>query len=193
MGEVAFEIRNMETQQQGVAEFADVEAARQWLAERPQFVEVLGPVQQDLDPLVEKSLRQAMRPLDDAELAKRRELDEEREAARKAELELMNRQAWAESQPISMSGDPSAMVLKWQRGKGLEVEGDPGRRIPADLAAAALEWIRERDRWVHPRKQHVARATLAILPASAGDAAERIADTSQFATMPGFSDHEIGQ
>ena len=85
------------------------------------------------------------------------------------------------------------MVLQWVRGKGLEVEGNPGQRIDEDLVSAALEWIRERDRWVHPRKQHVARATLAILPESAGDAAERIADTSQFATMPGFSDHEIGQ
>ena len=193
MAEVAFEIRNMETQQQGVAEFADVETARQWLSERPQFVEVLGPVQQDLDPAVEKSLREAMRPLDESELAKRKELDDAREAARRAELEQMNRQAWAESQPVSMSGDASAMVLQWVRGKGLEVEGNPGQRIDEDLVSAALEWIRERDRWVHPRKQHVARATLAILPESAGDAAERIADTSQFATMPGFSDHEIGQ
>lgn len=195
MTSVSLEIRNMETEEQGVAEFVDAEAAREWLTERPQFIEVLRPVQRDLDPELEASLRKAMRPLDDTERARRTELDEQRDAKRRAQLQSLNQQAVADDNPIS--GGEIALVLGWERGRGLWVHGDESAEVPKDVAGAALEWIRERDRWAHSRRQHVASARLSILKAapSAGmgpaTAAGLISDTSECAMMPGFSDHEI--
>ena len=175
----------METEERGEAEFPSTEVALEWLRERPQFMEVLGPVRTELEPEVEAQLRKAMRPLDSTELARRAELDGEREVARKAELKAMNDRAIEEANPVSSS----LKVIQWQRGRGLFTEG--GEAIPDDLAAAALEWIRERDRWVHARRQHVSAARLSIGP-STGDPADRISDTSEFSTAPGFSDLQVG-
>ncbi|MEM6991584.1 MAG: hypothetical protein AAF721_13850 [Myxococcota bacterium] len=194
---LSLEIRNMETEEQGVAEFPDAEAARAWLEERPQFIEVLRTVDRDLDPKLEASLRQAMRPLDDTERARRDELDAQRDARRREKLFAMNKQALAEERPITGAGGDVMMVLRWERGRGLTRDGQESSVIPDDIAGVALEWIRERDRWAHSKRQHVANATLTIVPASAdgmvgaATAAGIVSDTSEFSMMPGFSDHEI--
>ncbi len=185
----------METEEQGVAEFPDAEAALAWLKERPQFIEVLRPVQRDLDPKVEATLRAAMRPLDEVERARRDDLDQQREEKRRAKLQAMNRQATGEPSPAA--GGETLMVVRWERGRGLWVDGDADAAVPEEIAGAALEWIRQRDRWAHSRRQHVATATLTILAGEAAGvmgtrgAAGQISDASEYATMPGFSDHEI--
>ena len=45
----------MNTGDEGVAQFGDVQAALRWLRERPQFVEVLRPVDRELDGALERS------------------------------------------------------------------------------------------------------------------------------------------
>ncbi|MBL4683114.1 MAG: hypothetical protein JKY37_00880, partial [Nannocystaceae bacterium] len=167
MSALSLEIRNMETEERGEAEFPDAEAALAWLKERPHLIEVLRPVQRDLDPDLEARLRKAMRPLDDAERARRDELDQQRDEKRRQGLQAANRDAIAEERPIS-GGEAPLMVLEWERGRGLLVRGDDKATVPAEIANAALEWIRERDRWAHSRRQLLATATLTIERAVAG-------------------------
>ncbi|HLT35849.1 MAG TPA: hypothetical protein VK034_06175, partial [Enhygromyxa sp.] len=67
---VQLKIRDLQTGKAQIAEFERVDDAVTWLAERPRFVEVLGPPQRSsIAAADEQRMRAAMRPLDDEERA----------------------------------------------------------------------------------------------------------------------------
>jgi hypothetical protein len=191
MSKLELQIRHMHTGKTEIAELPSLDDALAWLAERPAFVEVTR-VRTRVPESVEARLREAMRPLDEAEKALQRQQDEAAEAARRAELERMQAEAEAETASGGGAADRE-MELRFTRGEGL-VLADPGdtREITEAARRAALAWLRERESWVHPRRQHVAAATLRVWPASvpSGNESDRVLD-GEFAAMPGHSDVEI--
>jgi hypothetical protein len=191
MSKLELQIRHMHTGKTEIAELPSLDDALAWLAERPQFVQVTK-VRTRVPESVETRLREAMRPLDAAEKALQRQQDEAAEAARRAELERMQAEAEAETASAGGAADRE-MELRFTRGEGL-VLADPSdtREITEAARRAALAWLRERESWVHPRRQHVAAATLRVWPASvpSGNESDRVLD-GDFAAMPGVSDVEI--
>lgn len=184
----------MHTGKTEVAELPSVEQALAWLSERPQFVQILR-VRTAVPEAVEAELRAAMRPLDAEERALMDQQDDAAEAARQEELRRLQSDAESEAKAVSLAagGADREMELRWTRGEGLS-KADPSdtREIPGPARRAALHWLRERDSWVHPRRQHVAAATLRVWPGSipSGNESDRVIE-GDFAPMPGLSDVEI--
>jgi hypothetical protein len=193
MSKVQLKIRRMQTGEELVAELDSIDDAKQWLAQRPPFVEVVR-VMSRLDEATEAELRDAMRTLDDDERAWREQADARQEAERRAELQRMQAEALAAEAAAGPGDDPSRpMELAWKRGEGLRrVDPDDDREISEASRRVVAHWLRERDGWMHERRQHVAAATLRVWPASVpgGNESDRILE-ADFAAMPGFSDIEI--
>lgn len=200
MVSVAFEIHDLQQDRNGTAEFDSVEDAMTWLAARPPFVRVLRLARVTLAADLEAKLHAAMRPLDETERARLHELDEIREHARRQELRRMQRDAAGGDAPDHRADpDPHAdplrpMSIHWRRGEGMQIAEDgDDREIPPHVYDAVIEWIRERDRWVHGRRQHVAAAHVVVWPGEVpgGDEADRVVPGGAFEPVPGYSDVEI--
>lgn len=197
MSKLELKIRRMQTGETLVAELDSVEEAKAWLAQRPPFIEVVRLLSTVSDE-VGQALREATRPLDEHERALQREQDDAAEAARRAELVRLQAEAEAESEAARADGSSldREMNLRFERGKGLRIdeEAEEGDDRPITPAAhrAAIAWLRERDSWVHARRQHLSVATLRVWPGSVptGNESDRVID-GEFAAMPGFSDDEI--
>ena len=178
------QIHELLEDRKGTAEFESVDDALAWIAQRPQFVRVLGPApDMKLDAEDEKKLRDAMRPLDAEEARRLDELDATREKRRVEELAGLQRQATGESRATT----PGLLDIVWQRGRGMRHADERNTsEIPATVRDAVLAWLRERDAWVHPRRQHLAGARVQVDAATA-----EVAPGGEFEAAPGFADDEI--
>ena len=198
---VGLRIKRIDTQESLIAEFESLDDVMMWVAERPDMIEVLGVVDpKALGETAFYKLRDATRPLDAAELAKR---DEAREALRAQIREADER----ESAPTGLAGrmrlappepapDPSSlpeaepgevMVIRWQKGAPIANIADR-RPIPPEVRQAVDAWVTERNKWLHPKRTHVARAELRVRPGelAEGEEAERIETGASYSQLPGW-------
>jgi hypothetical protein len=194
MSKLQLKIHRMETGEHQVAEFDSVADATTWLAQRPPFVEVVRVVT-EVDLATETQLREAMRPLDAQEREFIAKADFLREVERKEELSRMQAEAIARDGDGGMPAlDPAReMGLRWERGQGLMKSDEQDTREISEAARrVVLHWLRERDGWMHERRQHLAAATFTVWPGSvpSGSESDRIVE-ADFSAMPGLSDLEI--
>jgi hypothetical protein len=199
---VTLRLRNLESGELLLGEFENLDDVRTWLADRPDGMEVVGVATltgAGLDEDVAASLRAAMRPLDAAELARSKALDE----ARLQDLrdEIARQQAAFEAETAAarealVNADPDApMNIAYDERHGI-AHADPAdsREIPDVVRRAVLAWVAERNEWVRPRRSHVARATVTVWPgpvpnAEAGaEESERVQPGGQFEVEPGLPD-----
>lgn len=181
---VQLQIHELLENRKGTAEFESFAAALAWIAQRPQFVRVLGPLPSSaLEPGDEQKLRDAMRPLDAEEAARMDELDAAQEKRRVEELDGLQRQATGAPRPDAAG----VLDIVWQRGRGMRLADERDTsEIPKAVQDSVLTWLRERDSWLHPRRQHVAGARLQVDVATA-----EVAAGGEFEAAPGFADDEI--
>lgn len=192
---LALRLRDLDTGELLVGEFDHLDAALQWLRERPAMIEVLGVATSDLAEGDDLALREAMRPLEPDEKAKARVLDEARLAAMHEQIQREQarfQEAVAAERAAMATADPNRpMVVSWDEHDGLSL-ADPSdpRPIPDAVRTAVLAWVAERNEWVHGRRQHVARATITVWPGPipGGDESERCHAGGQFETEPGVVD-----
>jgi len=157
-----------------VKAFDDEAATLAWLKDRPSFVDVLGVATEDIDKETNARLRAAMRPLDDAEKAAEKVLEQEyvkarleREAAEQA-ANTENDKAYEEEMATA---DPNRLMeVRWRYDGTMEVvEKVDTREISAEAKEAVLEWVRERDTWVENRNQVVGEARVFVYPGALPD------------------------
>lgn len=193
MSKLELKIRRLQTDEVLVAEFETIDDALTWLAQRPPLVEVVRVVT-EVDDATETRLREAMRPLDDDEREFLNKKDFEREMDRRRELQQLQAEATGQSTAQATSADADRpMALKFVRGEGLsKTDDDDDRDIPEAARRVIDHWLRERDGWMHERRQHLAQATFSVWPGSvpSGSESDRIIE-ADFAALPGFSDVEI--
>lgn len=168
-----------------LAEFDTLDTCLEWLEQRPQFVDVLGPVDESLSVEGERLLRDALRPYDDEENAlleaARKKRDLELEQARDAEAREAARRRAELEQQIAKRGPNDPMQLAWtQRGTLAHTEPLDTRPIPDVVKQAVEAWVAERDGWVHPRGQRVAEAVLTVWPGEVPRGEERVQAGGQF-------------
>ncbi len=192
---LALRLRDLDTGELLVGEFDHLDAAKQWLRERPENIEVLGVATSDLAEGDDLALRAAMRPLSPEEKLKARAHDEARMAAIQEQIqrEQARFQAAVEAERAAMKdADPNRpMVVSWDEHDGLSLADPSDSRTIADVVRTAVAaWVAERNEWVHGRRQHVARATITVWPGPipGGDESERCHGGGQFETEPGLVD-----
>jgi hypothetical protein len=177
MPKIELLIRRLDTEEVLEAEFANERECESWLVERPDQVEVVKMLSK-IEPELEARLRQAMRPLDLAEVMRRDQLN-----AAKMQGARAARQG-AEARPAeSLDDDPDrAMVVRWSTDKGfyLADESDD-REIPARVREAMQAWIDERNTWVRDRGQYVSAAIATVEPAEDHDG-DRVHPGGRFVT-----------
>ena len=193
---VQLKIRDLQTGKAQIAEFERVDDAVTWLAERPRFVEVLGPPQRSsIAAADEQRMRAAMRPLDDEERAAvaaqdRRDAEALRDAMAREQARAQEQiEAFRERQ---RDADPNRQIhVVWERGKGCR-NGDPAdpREVNEVVRAAVEAWVAERDSWVHRRGQYLVDAQLLVWPGPVpgGDEGDRIEPGGQFNVLFGDPD-----
>jgi hypothetical protein len=200
---IELRIKRLDTGESLIAAFESLEDAKTWIAQRPKFMEVLGVV--DPKAVGEEAfaeLRDAARPLDDEERAKRFELQEgELEESRAHDVKESER--WLSGQaaaapesdpdpdPASLPpAEPDALMLvRWRKGRPLANVGD-NRPVPDRVRTVVDVWIAERNKWLHPQRRHVGEAELEVWPEDvpSGDEADRIEDGASYSQLPGWAD-----
>ncbi len=187
----ALRLRNLESGDLLIGEFDEISSVLRWLRQRPHMMEVIGAATK-FDGDAETALRDAMRPLDPDEKARSNALDDARLAALEEAVAAQQAQD-AEKQEAeriaNLHADPDRpIVVAWDVRDGMWV-ADPAdsREINEVVRAAVLAWVAERNSWVHPRRQHVARAMVTVWPGPVpgGDEADRCHTGGQFETEPG--------
>ncbi len=189
---IALRLRKLHDGSLLVGEFDSPEDARQWLRERPRFVQVVG-VASSIDEALAAELRTCMRDLDDDERALAHALDEARLAALREQIaaeEARVQAAHAAAKAANVDADPNRpMVVAWDIDHGF-ANGDPDDpREPTERACKAVTaWVAERNEWVHGRTQHVVRALVTVWPGPipGGDEDERCHPGGQFEVAPGL-------
>jgi hypothetical protein len=160
MGQLDLRIRDLKTGETLNATFESEEDAHTWLADRPEFTEVLGVATHGLSTEAYASLRAAVRPLDAEEQALQRKVAAEAEAAERVRLEV-------EMHKIAMRhADPHRpMLINWTYDHGMHV-GDPldPREVTEAAREAVTAWVRERDEWVKDKGQMVGEANVTVWP-----------------------------
>lgn len=167
------------------AEFPTVDSCREWLQARPQFVDVLGPVNEDLTIEIDRMLRHALRPHDAAE---RHLLDEQRRAreaeAARADEAMAAAQAEAhdaERNRVDRLGPDDPMTVVWKLGGSVEnaVPLD-SRPIPPAVVEAVAAWVAERNTWIAGRGLTVRAAEVTVWPGAVPPGQDRIHAGGQF-------------
>lgn len=200
---VGLRIKRIDTQESLIAEFESLEDAMTWVAERPDMVEVLGVVDpKALGETAFYKLRDATRPLDEAELAGRdaaretqrvrmREADE-RESARTGSaggLRLAPPEPAPDPSSLPEAEPGDVMVIRWQKGAPMANIAD-SRPIPPEVRRAVDTWIAERNTWLHPKRSHVGRAELRVQPGELSEAqeGERVETGASYSQLPGWAE-----
>lgn len=165
--------------------FDNLQAALDWIAQRPRFVEVTGAPTEELSPEEVASLKAAMRPLDSEETEALRALDarrlkevEAQEAARLAMSKLDEARARQEQ----AKADPSRpMKIRWTFNAGFSsAEPADTREISEEAKAAVLAWIAEREEWVRDRGQTIGEAVVTVYLGVVPVGRERIVEGGRF-------------
>jgi hypothetical protein len=167
------------------AEFQTVDDCVDWLAARPQFVDVLGPTNEDLSPEGDKLLRAALRPYDAEEkaLIKAAQIKPEDLVAQAtaAVTEQMRQAQQAEQERLSKLGPDDPMVVRWEKdGKIVNAEPLDKRPVPACVVEAVTEWVAERNSWVKERGQNVIAAQVTAWPGTIPRGEARVQRGGQF-------------
>ena len=185
MASIDLRLRNLETAELLIASFEREADAALWLRERPAMMEVLGVIARSADPAAHDALRRAMRPLDAEEAAVVARLDAEAERAYQQRREEEARRAEAERLAHieeMRSADPGRpMQVRWSLDGGFApVDPIDAREINAEVRAAILEWVRERDTWVADRGMIVGEALLTVWPLAVPAGASRVQPGGRF-------------
>lgn len=185
MALVTLNLRDMKTGQRMLAEFDTLDGCIDWLEQRPQFVDVLGPADESLTPEGERMLRSALRPYDAEEnellAAARQQREADLQSARQVDREVVARERVEREAAIVARGPNDPMELRFTRGGTLaHTEPLDTRPIPEVVQAAVEDWVRERDSWVHRRGQRVAEAVLTVFPGEIPTGQERVQAGGQF-------------
>ncbi|MEZ4390631.1 MAG: hypothetical protein R3A48_06005 [Polyangiales bacterium] len=185
MASIDLRLRNLETAELLIASFESEVDAALWLRERPAMMEVLGVIAQSSDPALHHALKRAVRPLDAAEAEVVKRLDDE--ADRAYEQRLRDEEARAEADRLAhidavRNGDPARpFQVRWSLDGGFApVDPIDEREINADMQAAILEWVRERDTWVADRGQVVGEAVLTVWPLAVPEGEARVQRGGRF-------------
>ncbi|MCA9707955.1 MAG: hypothetical protein KDK70_19035 [Myxococcales bacterium] len=188
---VELKIRDIRTGQAQVAELPDLDQAEAWLRERPQFIQIMGPVHEGAMTRGEEArLKQAMRPFDEEELEVMKEQDR-RDAEAMArimarEQEAARRQVEAQRE-ANRNADPNRpMKVTWEKGDGCR-NGDEtdDRAVPQVVVDAIDEWVAERNTWVHSRNQYLINAQVVAWPGPVPEGHDRIQPGGQFNVISG--------
>ncbi|MGE0785748.1 MAG: hypothetical protein AB7S26_08670 [Sandaracinaceae bacterium] len=182
MAQFQVKVRNLETGDMLIAEMRDADECEVWLAERPQFIEIVT-VLSDCSPAESQRLKEAMRPYDAEELALKRKYDAKVEhavrAAYQQEMEAIESEQ-ARAKTASDGDDPNRPIaVKYECDEGLTVVDDT-RQLTDVARDACLEWIRERNAWVAPKGQMIGEAHLEVWPNDVPDGAERVLEGGRF-------------
>jgi hypothetical protein len=169
MSKIMLKLQDLTTGNTSVREFDDEAATLAFLRERPRFTDVLGVVFEGLSKEQNARLRAAMRPLDDEEIAAETKIAEAAEKA--AEAERAKRAKDAEAAKAAhrealKTADPDRpMEVRYRFGAGLSlVDPEDPRPINQEVEKALLEWVAERNEWVHDRGQIVGEAKVVLRP-----------------------------
>ena len=170
MSKIMLKLRNLKTGDPSVREFDDEAQTIAFLKERPSFTDVMGVVFEGLTPEQNTRLREAVRPLDEAERSAEAILDAlakkkaEEAAALRAQEDEKARAAHREAMKTA---DPNrSMEVRYHySGKVAPVDPEDTRDISPECQAAMIEWIKERNSWVEGRGQIVGEAKMVIWPA----------------------------
>lgn len=182
---VTLNLRDLRSGERMLAEFETLDGCADWLRARPQFIDVLGPTDENISRAVDRMLRAALRPFDDEEKAlieaQRRKHEAEVDALARREAEKHAAAQAAHNDKMSKLGPNDEMHVQWERGREV-VNAEPldQRAVPAAVVHAVAEWVAERDSWVHPRGQVVRAASLTVWPGEVPAGQERIQPGGQF-------------
>jgi len=181
MAIVTLLLRDLKTGQRATADFETLDDCLDWLAARPQFLDVLGPVNEDLSPEGDRMLRAALRPYDEEEKALMSGAEAQAEALVKAVAEQLAVAQKAERDRIASLGPDEPMVVVWTRGQPV-VHAEPldQRPIPSAVLEAVSAWVEERNDWVRGRGQSVCAAQVTVYPGTVPPGMERIQPGGQF-------------
>ena len=183
---VTLNLRDLKSGERMLAEFTTLDACVEWLRDRPQFVDVLGPTDEHLSREVDQMLREALRPLDDEE----QQLIVEGNRRRLQELTAADAQRRADAeedaaQAMASLGPDDIMRVVWERGQGVtNAEPLDERSVPAVVVEAVTEWVAERDSWVSGRGERLRAASLTVWPGEVPARSERVQPGGQFETEP---------
>jgi hypothetical protein len=182
---VTLNLRDLRSGQRMLAEFETLDGCVNWLRERPQFVDVLGPTDETISPEVDRMLRSALRPFDGEEKAlveaQQREHARELEAMAAREAKKHAAAHAAHEKRISGLGPNDEMRVHWERGGNVvNAELLDARPVPAGVVEAVGAWVAERDTWVGPRGQRVRAASLVVWPGDVPEGEERVQPGGQF-------------
>jgi hypothetical protein len=169
MSKIMLKLRDLTKGDPSVREFADEEAATAFLKARPHMTDVLGVVFEGLTSEQNQRLKAAMRPLDEAERAAEKRLDDAAAATAEAARALRDKEAAAAQaahREAMKTADPNRVIELRYRYDGSLAAVDPEdhRPITDEMRAAVLAWVAERNEWVESRNQIVGEAKMTVWP-----------------------------
>jgi hypothetical protein len=180
MSKTVLKLRDLRTGESSVKELPSVEAAIEWLVERPSMTEVLGVVFEGLSREENDRMRAAVRPLDAAEQEKVAELVAHADAAREKRDEALAKEAEAQelaARAAAKNADPNRpMELRYRfdREELENTDAHDERAATDEAKSAVLAWVSERMEWVAGRGQIVGEAKVMVFPGPVPAKAERI-------------------
>lgn len=170
MPKVMLRLRDLSTGEPRTQECSSVDDAVTWLSQRPAMVDVLGVVFEGISHEDNDRMKRAMRPLDEAEQAKSKALDE-REAAERAERAAQRKkEAEADAQRLrdeakKASPDrPMELLYRFDTPELKKTDLLDDREISDAAKEAVMEWVKERMEWVEPRGQTIGEAKVTVYP-----------------------------
>lgn len=170
MPKITLKLRDLDKGDQRFEEFDGEEQTIAYLRARPNMVDVLGVAFEGLTPEQNARLKEAMRPLDAAELAAEKKLEEEVQRAHDAAREVRAKEeevARAAHRETMKTADPHRVMELRYRYNSTELEPvDPEdtREISQELRDAVKAWVAERNEWVESRNQVVGEAKISCWP-----------------------------
>lgn len=191
---IEFKIRDIRTGDAQVAELPDLDQAEAWLRERPQFIQIVGLVNEgSMTRGEEARLKEAMRPFDDDEkafVAEQDRRDAEAVARQMAREQEMAEKRMAAQREANRSADPNRLMqIFWEKDKGCRNSDQTDERPVTDQAIQAVAtWVAERNSWVHSRGQYLINAQVAVYPGTLPEGVsedDRVQAGGQFNVLAG--------
>lgn len=178
-------LRDLRSGQRMTAEFETLDSCREWLMARPQFIDVLGPTNEDLTPEGDRLLRTALRPYDAAERElvdqQRQQRVEELNASKAAARSMLFKDEGAERKRIEQLHPNDPMTVIWLLGEPVRnAEPRDSRPVPKAVVDAVAEWVAERNTWVQGRGQTVCAAQVTVWPGDVPPGQDRVQVGGQF-------------
>lgn len=180
MSKVMLKLRDLGDGEGRTQEHESIEAAIGWLEKRPQFVEVLGVVFEGITREENDRMKQAMRPLDDAEKERVRALDEKSNKEREERAEARRKAAEADAQRLRDEAKtasptrPMELRYRFDEPELAKTDSLDEREITEEAKAAVRAWVEERMEWVASRGQTIGEAKVTVYPGPVPAKKERV-------------------